>query len=48
MTVDGVLVLRGSQDQCYLRFLTMGFVNTADELCLQGVKNQSQISPRTK
>jgi len=48
MAVGGVLVLRGSQGQCYLRFLTMEFVNAADGLCLQGFKNQSQMSPGTK
>jgi len=36
-----VLVLRGSQGQRYLRFVTMEFVNAADGLCLQGVKKIS-------
>jgi hypothetical protein len=48
MAVGEVLVLRGSQGQYYLRFLTMKFLNAADGLCLQGVKNQSQMSPGTK
>ena len=48
MAVGGALVPRGSQGQCYLRFLTMEFVNAADRVCLQGVKNQSQFSPGTK
>jgi len=48
MAVGGMRLLSGSQAQCDLRFLTTEFVDAADELCLQGIKYQSQMSPGTK
>lgn len=48
MAVGGVLEVRVSQGQCDLRFLTMEFVDAADGLRLQRIKNQSQMSPGSK